>query len=212
MGHCHAAKGFAVQVDTTHTPETVETIKLAADGLLVELVSDQQMEETRKTHDEMDEWLEKNWGRPGEDRAEASKDVSKRTIMSVVDPKNLGDFINNLELGSSMHPDTVSSLKKALQNIVLSSLHSDSRMNIKMDSNPGGTRYLEKFAVRSKKLQNGHIALALSFFSDVRTLDKDWLWLVNNHKTEKLQQWLDYKLHKEVEKKALALSNSGDYQ
>ena len=180
--------------------------------MLVELVPDTAMAETKQTHDRVEEWLEKNWGRPGEERAEAKKEVSKRTIMSIVDPEKLPSFIANLALGDSVHPNTQEALKKAMQNVLLSRFHSDGLLNIKMDDAPGGKRFLEKFALKSKKMENGDIAIVLSYFSDVRTLSKDWMWLVNNHKSEELQKWLDYKLHVEVEKKALSLSNSNQLQ
>ena len=188
----------------------VAAVRKAADGLLVELSAPASMKEMKETHDRVEEWLHKNSGRPGEDESEAKKEVSTRTIMSVVDPAQLPTYIENMALGESVHPNTANALKSTLKNVLLTALHSDCMRNIAIDDGWGGERYLERFALQSRTLPDKQIAIALSYFSDKRTLSKNWKWLVNNHKNSDLTMWLDYKLHVEVEKKASGLAATGD--
>ena len=180
-----------------------------ADFSLVELAGE-ELAKIKKVHDEVDEWLEKNWG--GEERAEAHKSISSRTQMVLLHPDRLETFASSFSLPQSMHQESREAIRQSLKLIALSDVYSDTYHKIDMSDQPGGTRYLEKFMIRHQKQSDGQIAIVLSYFSDMRTLNSNWMWLVNNHETERVMQWLDYKLYSGIKKKATSLlSSSGSY-
>lgn len=187
-----------------------------SDDALVELISEDELPNYKQVHDQMEDYLFKNqseiqkYGQDEYSRRFRRSTVTAFTEMASVRPDCLQQFVTQ-QVAEMVQRDSLISTQARtkfasnLRKVLLCDASFDGFQRFDIEDNYDGTRTLERFVFRQKLEANGNIVILFSYFGRQDCLARSWKYLVANHDEQKVREWLDYKLFKNIMTKMRSL-------
>lgn len=186
----------------------------ATDGALIQLITEKQLDSYKAVHEEIEAWLKIHGHCQNPQESENPKVVSVGTKLVTLKPEMLKKYI--VSQGNFAAANCFSSAEARMKFMndvyqdMLTETKDDIYHRVDISEKFGGKRSLESFVFRSKRMPNGDVAIIFSYFQDSTRLKDTWEYLVQNHDTEKLGKWLNYKLFAAMLAKAQAFKPRDD--
>lgn len=189
----------------------MQALSTITDRALVGLIPQSELEAYKENHDRLEEWFNRSRSVP---KRFQSKCVEAITDMAVVPPEFFKEYIAS-QIGAFLEASVISeaSRKKLSSDLTQAAyiqMKYDTFHRIDLDADNGGTRVLENFVFMSTKLDNGSIAIFVSYFGESKTLVEDRFYRVENHDCDKIKKWLDWKLCQNIFAKRASLEDMKD--